>query len=139
MILPPDIPLWGDPTFRGPCAKENADQVTMFAFIRSQYPKTWGVLAFHPRNEGVRTIGQAKWQKAEGMTAGAVDVIIPASVPLVMEIKRKDHTKSSWQPGQVDYLRAAQVAGAYACICLGYEAAIEAIRWWDAETKRKTT
>ena len=131
MILPPDIPLWGDPTFRGQCPVENAAQVTLFAFIRSQYPKTWGVLAFHPRNEGVRTIGQAKWQKAEGMTAGTVDVIIPAAWSFVCEIKRKDHTKSSWQPGQVDYLRAAQDAGAYACIALGYEAAIAAVRYWD--------
>jgi hypothetical protein len=135
LILPPDIPLWGDPTFRGKCPVENAAQVTLFAFIRAQYPKTWGVLAFHPRNEGVRTIGQAKWQKAEGMTAGTVDVIIPAKVPLVMELKRKDHTKSSWQPGQLEYLRAAQAAGSYACIALGYEAAIEAVRYWDAQAK----
>lgn len=135
MILPPDLPLWGDHTYRGKCPVENADQVTLFSFIRAQYPKTWGVLAFHPRNEGVRTIGQAKWQKAEGMTAGTVDVIIPASVPLVMEIKRKDHTKSTWQPGQVEYLRAAHAAGAYACIALGYEAAIEAVRYWDDQAK----
>jgi hypothetical protein len=135
LILHPDIPLWGDHTYRGKCAVENADQVTLFAFIRAQYPKTWGILAFHPRNEGVRTIGQAKWQKAEGMTAGTVDVIIPASVPLVMEIKRKDHTKSTWQPGQVEYLRAAQAAGSYACIALGYEAAIAAVRYWDDQAK----
>jgi hypothetical protein len=129
------IPIWGNVSFRGSCETENAAQVTLFAFIRAQYPKTWGVLAFHPRNEGVRTIGQAKWQKAEGMTAGTVDVIIPAIVPLVMEIKRKDHTKSTWQPGQVEYLRAAQAAGAYACIALGYEAAIDAVRYWDAQAK----
>jgi hypothetical protein len=135
LILPPDIYLYGDPTFRGKCPVENADQVTLFAFIRAQYPKTWGVLAFHPRNEGVRTIGQARWQKAEGMTTGTVDVIIPARVPLVMEIKRKDHTKSTWQPGQVEYLRAAQAAGSYACIALGYEAAIAAVRYWDAQAK----
>jgi hypothetical protein len=130
MILPPDIPLWGDPFYRGKCPVENADQVTLFAFIRAQYPETWGILAFHPRNEGERSIGQAKWQKAEGMTAGTVDVIIPTAFSLVMEIKRKDHTKSKWQPGQEAYLRAAQDAGAYACIALGYEAAIEAVKYW---------
>jgi hypothetical protein len=116
--------------FRGKCPVENADQVTLFAFIRVQYPKTWGVLAFHPRNEGVRSIGQASWQKAEGMTNGVVDVIIPSAASLVMEIKRKDHTKSKWQPGQVEYLRAAQEAGSYACIALGYDAAIAAVRHW---------
>lgn len=138
MLIPPNIKVWGDTSYRGPCAVENADQVTLFGFIRAQYPKTWGVLAFHPRNEGVRTAAQAKWQKAEGLTAGTVDVIIPAAWSFVCEIKRKDHTKSKWQSGQVEYLIAAQEAGAYACVCLGYEAAIEAVRWWDAETKRKT-
>jgi len=54
---------------------------------------------------------------------------------LVMELKRKDHTQSKWQPGQEAYLRAAQAAGAYACIALGYEAAIEAVRYWDAQNK----
>lgn len=135
MLIPNDLPAWGDPSYRGPCAVENADQVTLFGFIRAQYPKSWGVLAFHPRNEGERTLGQTAWQKAEGMTTGAVDVIIPARIPLVMELKRKDHTQSKWQPGQLEYLLAAQAAGAYACLALGYEAAIEAVRWWDAQNK----
>jgi len=130
LILPPDIPVWGNTDYRGKCAVENADQVTLFAFIRRQWPKTWGVLAFHQRNEGQRTWGQAQWQKAEGMTKGTVDLIIPARITLVMELKRKDHTKSEWQPGQVEYLQAAQKAGAYACIALGYEAAIDAVKHW---------
>ena len=138
LILPHNIPIWGDTSFRGKCPVENADQVTLFGFIRDQWPKTWGMLAFHPRNEGERSIGQTQWQKAEGMTSGTVDVIIPAAWSFVCEIKRKDHTKSKLQPGQVEYLTAAQDAGAYACIALGYEAAIDAVRYWDAETKRKT-
>lgn len=131
MIIPDNIPVFGDPSYRGPCAIEGADQVTLFAFIRRQWPKTWGVLAFHPRNEGQRSWGQAAWQKAEGMTEGTVDLIIPARISLVLELKRKDHTKSKWQPGQVEYLTAAQEAGAFACLALGYEAAIEAVRQWD--------
>ena len=131
MKLPDHIPIFGDPSYRGACPTENADQVTLVAFIRRQWPKTWGVLGFHPRNEGQRTWGQAAWQKAEGMTEGTIDWIIPARTPLVMELKRKDHTKSKWQPGQVEYLTAAQDAGAFACIALGYEAAIEAVKQWD--------
>jgi len=136
MILPKNLRLFGDPSFRGNCPTENADQVTLFAVIRRQWPKTWGKLAFHPRNEGKRTIGQAMWQKAEGLTEGTVDLIIPAGRTLVLELKRKDHTKSKWQPGQVEYLEAAQDAGAFACLALGWEAAFEAVRAWDAETKR---
>lgn len=130
MIIPPEIQVWGDPSYRGKCATENADQVTLFAFIRRQWPKTFGRIAFHPRNEGVRTMGQAHWQKAEGMTEGTVDLIIPTRNPLVMELKRKDHTKSKWQPGQIEYLQTAQSMGAYACLALGYEAAIEAVKYW---------
>lgn len=130
MILPHEIPIWGDPSYRGSCPTENADQVTMFSFIRRQWPKTFGRIAFHPRNEGVRTMGQAHWQKSEGMTEGTVDLIIPARIPLVMELKRKDHTKSKWQPGQVEYLQTAHEAGAYACLALGYEAAIAAVKYW---------
>jgi hypothetical protein len=135
MILPPDIRVFGNPDFRGNCPTENADQVTLFAAIRRQWPKTWGRLAFHPRNEGKRTIGQAMWQKAEGLTEGTVDLIIPTARPLVMELKRRDHTKSKWQPGQEDYLRSAQDAGAWVCLALGWEAAWEAVKAWDAETK----
>lgn len=131
MRLPNHIKIYGDKKYRGPCPIENADQVTLFAFIRRQWPRTWGVLAFHPRNEGKRTWGQASWQKAEGMTEGTADLIIPARIPLVLELKRKDHTKSEWQPGQVEYLTAAQGAGAFACIALGYEAAIEAVKEWE--------
>jgi hypothetical protein len=130
MILPDNLPVFGDREYRGTCPVENADQVTLFAFIRRQWPKTWGVIAFHPRNEGKRSWGQAAWQRAEGMTEGTVDLIIPARVPLVMELKRKDHTKSKWQPGQAEYLTAAQDAGAFACIALGCEAAIEAVKTW---------
>lgn len=136
MKLPDHIPIYGNPAYRGQCPLENADQVTLIGFIRRQWPKTWGVLAFHPRNEGQRTWGQAAWQKAEGMTGGTVDLIIPARVTLVLELKRKDHTKSKWQPGQIEYLTSAQDAGAFACIALGYEAAIEAVEAWD---KARTT
>lgn len=134
MRLPDHIRVFGDPSFRGKCATENADMVTLVSFVRRQWPKTWGVLGFHPRNEGQRTWGQAAWQKSEGMTEGTVDFIIPARVPLVLELKRKDRTQSKWQKGQVEYLTAAQDAGAFACIALGYEAAIEAVKEWNKLT-----
>jgi len=135
MILPNSIRLFGDPAYRGPCETENAAQVTLFAAIRRQWPNTWGKLAFHPRNEGKRTIGQAMWQKAEGLTEGTVDLIIPTIQPLVLELKRKDHTKSKWQPGQVEYLEAAQDAGAWACVALGFDAAWKAVKTWHDETQ----
>ncbi len=69
-------------------------------------------------------------QKAEGMTPGASDVIIPGCVTFVCEIKRQDHTKSKWQAGQVEYLTAAHNAGAFACVALGWIGAREAFNQW---------
>tara|TARA_R110000868_G_scaffold82206_1_gene232214 strand:- start:597 stop:833 length:237 start_codon:yes stop_codon:yes gene_type:complete len=66
---------------------------------------------------------QAARHKAEGMTPGAADVIIPGSPAFVCEIKRRDHTKSRWQDGQVEYLEACAKAGAFVCVALGGDAA----------------
>lgn len=130
-----DVPfrVFGDPSFRGKCPTEALEQVTFFAMLRREYPATWGVLAIHPRNEGLKTNGQfASVQRhaAEGMTKGAADIIIPGRPALVCELKRRDHTQSAWQDGQVEYLTAAHEAGAFACVALGHEAAWEAVLEW---------
>ena len=130
-----DLPflVFGDPSFRGKCPTEALEQVTFFARLRREYPATWGALAIHPRNEGLKEKGQfASVQRhaAEGMTKGAADIIIPGRPAFVCELKRQDHTKSSWQDGQVEYLTAAHEAGAFACVALGHEAAWMAVRLW---------
>jgi hypothetical protein len=125
--------VYGDTSFRGACPKEAAEQVTFFNRLRLEYPDTWGALALHPRNEQQLRGGQHRAlirQKAEGMTPGSSDVIIPARVAFVCEIKRQDHTKSRWQPGQIEYLTAAQNAGAFACVALGWEGAWQALEDW---------
>lgn len=130
-----DLPflVFGDPSFRGKCPTEALEQVTFFARLRREYPATWGTLAIHPRNEGLKTNGQfASVQRhaAEGMTKGAADIIIPGCPALVCEMKRRDHTQSAWQEGQVEYLTAAHEAGAFACVALGHEAAWKAVQAW---------
>jgi hypothetical protein len=52
---------------------------------------------------GASCMGQGGW-----ITPGASDIIIPAACSFVCEIKRRDHTKSKWQPGQVEYLESAK-------------------------------
>ena len=130
-----DLPflVFGDPSFRGKCPTEALEQVTFFAMLRREYPDTWGALAIHPRNEGLKEKGQfASVQRhaAEGMTKGAADIIIPGRPAFVCEMKRKDHTQSTWKDGQIEYLTAAHAAGAFACVALGYEAAWVAVRLW---------
>lgn len=128
MKFPPWLRVYGDTSYRGDCPPESAEQMTFFNKIRKEYPDTWGRIALHPRNEGKRTHGQVWRQKAEGMAAGASDIIIPLG--FACELKRVDHTKSSWQPGQLDYLEAVHDAGGFACVALGWEAAWEALHEW---------
>ena len=126
----PQIKTYGNLDFRGYCPTEQVEQVTFFNRLRAQHPKSYGLIAIHPRNEGKRTHGQVRWQKAEGMVKGASDVIIPGNPAFVCELKRKDRTKSTWQKGQLEYLLAAQEAGAFACLAFGANAALEAFEAW---------
>jgi hypothetical protein len=123
MKLPDDIMIYGDLTYRGSCPKEAAEQVTFFARLRRTYPDTFGVLALHPRNEGIRTMLQAAKEKSEGMTTGAPDIVIPGSPAFVCELKRRDHTASSISEDQLKYLRAAKAEGCFTCIALGVDEA----------------
>lgn len=130
--LPPDVRVY-DGDFRGDCPQESAEQVTFFNQLRKAYPDTWGALALHPRNEGLRAGGHlaaVQKYKAEGMTPGAADIIIPARVAFVCELKRQDRTKCKWQPGQVEYLTAAAQAGAWACVAFGWREAWRAFEEW---------
>lgn len=127
------VPIYGDQSFRGQCPIESLEQITFFNRLRREYPATWGALALHPRNEQMLRNGQfsaLSRHKAEGMTPGAADIIIPARVAFVCELKRRDHTKSAWQTGQIEYLSAAASAGSFACLALGADAAWDALQDW---------
>jgi hypothetical protein len=69
-------------------------------------------------------------QRADGMTAGAPDIIVPGRVSFLCEIKRRDHTASSFGKDQLPYLEAANKQGAFVCVALGCDAAVEALEDW---------
>jgi len=130
------FPVYGDISFRGKCPAESMEQITFFNTLRREYPATWGRIALHPRNEQQLRGGQHKalaQHKAEGLTAGASDIIIPGRVTFVCELKRQDHTQSKWQDGQVEYLAACAHAGAFACVALGWKAAWGAFEQWRSD------
>lgn len=136
MKIPTTIQLYGDPNWRGECASETVEQATFFNRLRAQYPKTYGAVALHIKNEGKRSFQQHNKMKAEGgFIAGASDIIIPGAPTFVCELKRKDHTKSAWQKGQVEYLEAAQSLGAFVCLALGHDGAWEAFQKWVSTTR----
>lgn len=133
MKIPDFLRVFGDVNYRGPAPTESSEQITLFSQIRLLHPHLAPII-FHPRMEGERTKGQADWQKADGsIVAGVADVIGVGHPMLVLELKRKDHTKSTWQKGQVDFLHESHRRGAFACLALGYEAALSAIRDWEAQ------
>lgn len=127
MKIPRWLPAYGDANYRGKCPPESAEQITFF----NQLPPNLRRIALHPRNEGKRTYQQTARQKAEGMTVGASDIIIPASPAFVCELKRQDHTQSKWQKGQLEFLQECQEQGAFVCVAFGWRAAMEALEKWQ--------
>lgn len=133
MKIPANVPLYGDPSFRGDCPPEAVEQASFFAKLRREYPDSYGLIALHPRNEGLVSAGQfqaVQKYRLEGMSKGASDIVIPGSPTFVCELKRQDHTKSKWQSGQIEYLEAAAKCGAFACVALGAAAAWQAFEVW---------
>ena len=127
MKIPKHIKIYGDQSYRGECPNESVDQKKFMRFVRTT---EYGRLAIHIKNEGKRTQGQALFDKSQGMVKGASDIIIPASPAFVCEMKRKNHMKSSISQEQIIYLLAAQEKGAFTCVALGYEGAIDAFNEW---------
>lgn len=127
------VPIYGDVKWRGKCHLEAVEQASFFNQLRKVHPNTWGILAVHPRNEGLVRDGQFQAvikHRLEGMSPGASDIIIPGQQTFVCEVKRKDITRSKWQDGQQAYLKAALDAGCFACVALGAEAAWMAFEEW---------
>ena len=133
MKMHEDIKVFGDMDFRGDCALEDDELITFFNQLRIKYPKLAKV-AIHPDNEGLifgTGFNNHTRQKAKGaIRNGAADIIIVGYPTFVCELKRKDHTKSRWQDGQLEFLEASQKQGAFVCVALGYEAALQAVNDW---------
>lgn len=135
MIFPEGIKVFGDKSYRNKKSPSEAnEQATFFNQLRLKYPNCYGAVAIHIKNEGKKTAQQVAKDKAQGMVSGAPDIIIPGNPAFLCELKRRDHTDSKLQPGQVPYLIAAHKLGAFVCIALGWEAAMEAFEQWRAST-----
>jgi len=128
-----NIKVYGDINFRGQCPIEELEQITFFNELRKEQPEI-AKLATHVKNEGKKTPQQALKDARNGLNKGFSDIIIIGNPCLLIELKRQDHTKSSWQPGQQEFLELAQSKGAFCCVALGYKAALLAVKdWIDAQ------
>lgn len=123
--------VYGDVNFRGECPKEDAELMTFFSNARNYHPQKamLSKVLFHVENEGKRTDGKRSKAKG-GLVKGVSDICAIGSPMLLIEMKRKDHTKSVYQSGQEELLKIAHQAGCFACIALGYEGALQAVDEW---------
>lgn len=132
MKFHPEIPVYGEQSYRGACASEGAEMATFFNQLQPHLKR----IALHIRNEGARHHAQMAKQRAEGgFVTGAADIIIPGVPTFVCEMKRQDHTQSKWQKGQQEYLLACKEQGAFVCVALGYQSALEAVKEWESFAK----
>lgn len=141
MKLDISIQIYGDTTYRGKCPRESVEQITFISWVRREYSDSYGATIFHAKNEGKLVNGQFQLitkDKAMGMAIGCADIHCPGVPSFCMELKRKDHTKSVIRQEQINYLLTAEQAGAFVCVALGHEAAIEAFQEWIKLNKMLT-
>jgi len=132
MKIPSNIKIYGQKV-KGCKIPESAHMITFFNTLRREYPE-YAKCCLHIRNEGKRTRQQIEKEKAEGLVTGAADIILVGSPSLVCEMKSRSSSAKISQE-QIDFLLSAQSLGAFVCIALGHEAAIEAFNDWRALNK----
>lgn len=125
--------VFGDINFRGDCPKEDAELKTFFSDMRAEHQlkDILKHVIFHVNNEGKIPRQQITELKSKGaLVKGVSDIIGIGNPMLVLELKRQDHTKSSYEFGQENFLKMSHQAGAFTCVALGYEGAFQALEAW---------
>lgn len=139
MKIPASIPVYGDQNYRDKdCRKERVEQKEFFARLKEHRPKIHEI-ALHPKNEGKRTLFQQREDKEMGsLTTGAPDILIPAGVSFLCELKRLDIQESTVRTKQIKYLLRAQECGAFVCFALGADNAWLAFLDWERLNLKKS-
>ncbi len=123
------VPIFGDLLYRGDCLKEVAEQINFLSVLARREPELREI-AVHIRNEGEMSVLEGKRHNDEGRKKGAPDIIIPSAMPFLMELKRRDHSKSSISMDQVKFLIRSKRQGAFPCVALGLYGAVQAFDEW---------
>ncbi|UJH96011.1 DNA nuclease [Pantoea phage Nafs113] len=129
-VIAAGIPVYGDITFRGDCSLEDADLIEFFNDLKYDFPLL-SKIAIHVKNEGERSKAQAVRERMKGaLQKGATDVQIPGNPSFIMELKRQNYLKSKILEEQITYMVHSMRAGAFVCVCLGIDAARDALADW---------
>lgn len=113
-----------------PCPSESVEQVRLFQWARMQsgtMPEL--ALLFHVPNGGKRYAATAKRLKAEGVKSGVPDLVLPVARRgfhgLFVELKRQRGNGTTEK--QTEWIEALTKQGYYACVCYGWEEAMDVI------------
>lgn len=128
-LIPESIPVFGDTSWRGECAKETPTMTGGMQLIRQHYPEFDGIM-IHVRNEDDGGARKGKKLNQEGRETGAADVVIMCCPPIAMEVKRQDHTLSKIGKNQIKFLVKSQRQGAFSCVAVGALGMLEAAKAW---------
>ena len=128
MKTPHWLPVFGDLPKATTNPAEDYVLSSLISRIRASYPDTYGLVAFHVKNESKRTQGQIKADKIKGLTKGVSDLIVIGNPTLCMEIKKDNSCR--FESGQLEFLQQAQKGGAFACLAIGYDGAKAAFEYW---------
>jgi hypothetical protein len=118
-----------DPANIAKVPTEHAQQVAVFVWAALNFPKYPELrMMFAIPNGGERNKIVAANLKAEGVRAGVPDIFLP--VPrgkwhgLFIEMKKEGGPTN---PRQKEFIKALQMQGYGACVCVGWLAATEAL------------
>ena len=128
MKTPEWLPKFGDLPKSTSNPAEDYVLSSVVSRIRKDYPTTYGLVAFHVKNESKRTTTQIKIDKLKGLTKGVSDLIVIGNPTLCMEIKKDNSCR--FEDGQLQFLEQAQKGGAFACLAIGYQGALDAFHHW---------
>lgn len=128
MKTPEWLPKFGDLPKSTNNPAEDYVLSSVVSRIRKDYPTTYGLVAFHVKNESKRTTTQIKIDKMKGLTKGVSDLIVIGNPTLCMEIKKDNSCR--FEDGQLQFLEQAQKGGAFACLAVGYQGALDAFHHW---------
>lgn len=128
MKTPTWLPKFGDLPKSTSNPAEDYVLSSLISRIRNDYPSTYGLVAFHVKNESKRTTGQIRADKAKGLTKGVSDLIVIGNPTLCMEIKKDNSCR--FEDGQLEFLQQAQKQGAFVCLAVGYQGAKDAFEHW---------
>lgn len=113
-----------DSGYRGDCPKEETDQISYGLWMQHRFPN---VLWFHVPNETGTKSGPQFVEKRRrmGVRSGVSDnVILTRGINhkcALIELKRRDKTKSKVSKSQTDVLEEAIVEGHFGAIAYGLE------------------